>query len=382
MIIPVSAETFESSGSDDYLFLEINNGTANGILRIDSKIISIQSDVKLYNNDNFKIKLFQDRLLLFGNTSKVTIIDLEQRNISFINIYKIDTDTKFEKFEKEELTILEELEKSKEITGPDHVETQRALEEEAKEKELEEERLAEIKERQESRSKYVLSDKEIMIIIESNKNVPHTKSFNFDLSIVDPNVNWMSNDYRVGNVEIEGTVKDPDGTILNVITGNTTDKGYFAPQKGTSFSTVRNGDYTLEVIATKYFDDLATYSIASILKEFSVYIPRNSNPTDIYPPVGTINILKNVNGTTTDTTPKLILTCNEFNRYNVKTDTGCMTMGFSLNKEFTKFHSYADSFVYPTLELGEHTIYVMFKDRRGNSSVSSDSVIIECEKNC
>ena len=146
IIIPVSAETFESIDNDNYLFLEIEDDKANGVIKIGVKIITIQTDVKFYKNNSFKIKVLNDNIFLFGSidTLKVKILELNDRKKIIIDIQKLDT-TPYIKTTEKELTSLEKYYYAQEQTGLIHIETQKRLEEEQRKIEKEAARIAEEK---------------------------------------------------------------------------------------------------------------------------------------------------------------------------------------------------------------------------------------------
>ncbi len=91
-ISSVNADSYESKDSTNYLFLEIDNSTASGLLKINGKITSINSDIQFYDNGNFKINVFQDRLKLFGSLDKlkVTVLDLNERQKIFFDIHSME----------------------------------------------------------------------------------------------------------------------------------------------------------------------------------------------------------------------------------------------------------------------------------------------------
>ena len=273
MIIPVSAQSFESSGSENYLFLGINKDKVSGIMRTDSKITSINSEIKFYNNGNFKIKLFQDRLILYGSPDKlkVTVLDLNERQRIFFDIYEISTQS---------LTPKE----TEHIGMPDIVAQQ--AEEKAKQEAIEEaQRLDEIANKI-PRSEYTLSEeRKIAILDQTMKRVSVFKFFDFDIRIVDPEKNNLFDYYRtdgfVDDVEITSIVRDGEGNILNSFTGITSKKGHYAPEQMTYFDDNINTNlpFSLKVLATAYFDD-ATFATASLFKEFFVYVPSSEKRSE------------------------------------------------------------------------------------------------------
>ena len=103
------ADTFESVDENKYLFLEILNDKATGLLRIDGEITSIQSDIKYYKNGNFRTSTINNSFILVGVPNgdfiKMTIFDLENREKITLMIQKLDTDTPYEKTVKKELNL-------------------------------------------------------------------------------------------------------------------------------------------------------------------------------------------------------------------------------------------------------------------------------------
>lgn len=253
----IYAQTFESSNNDNYLFLKIFNDKAFALLKIDGVITSIQEeDIKYYKNENFRIN-FKNKIILHGspaadsNFINMTIHD-QQNNIKItLMIQKLDTNTPYEKPIK--LTVLEKFERAEEQTGMKLV---IPLEEEKKDIQL--------------------VERDIKILTQIPERFPYYQEFFFDVRIVDPALN-ISNDFWndvgfLNDVEIISTIKDPFGTILNQFTGNTTGRGHYAPVNGTLFyfNSVA-GAYTLEVNATKYFEESATIATDSIIREFFVF---------------------------------------------------------------------------------------------------------------
>ena len=283
------ADTFESFDENNYLFLQISNDKAVGLVRMDGEIASIQSDVKYYKNGNFRTSATNNNFVLFGvpaaDSINMTIFDLNNREKITLIIKKLDTDTPYEKTIKKELSVLEKFEQAQEMTGLGNIHAQKELEKLEKEKKKQEQKDAVIII---PRSDYVESqEKEIKILSQIMEHIPYYQQFFFDIRIVDSTINGAGNDFWndvgfVNDVEIISTIKDPYGKILNEFAGNTTGKGVYASENGTSFyyNSVLRGSYTLEVNATKYFDDSATFTTNYLIKEFFVFIPNgnNSNP--------------------------------------------------------------------------------------------------------
>ncbi len=270
----VYADTFQSYENDNYLFLEISDDTAFILLRMDGKIISIQEDVNYYKNGNFKIN-FENKIMLFGAHSddeiKIRIKDFEKNQKITLMLQRIDTDTSYEKPIIEELTVLEKFENSKKTTGmelvvPLKISNAQRLPETTKI----------------SRSQYIESeDKEIKILFQITKRISYYNEFFFNIRAVDPAINGVGNNFWndmgfVNDVEISSIIANPNGKILNEFTGNTTENGYYAsPRILFPYNSIMFGPYTMEVNATKYFDESATFATNSITEEFFVFVPNN-----------------------------------------------------------------------------------------------------------
>ena len=112
------------------------------------------------------------------------------------------------------------------------------------------------------RSQYIEStQKEIKILDQITHHITSDDKFSFDIRTVNSTLN-QSNDYwndkgYINNVEIRSAIKNTDGLIIKEFVGKTTKKGHYSPQVETAFSpnSGRPQTYTLEVIATKYFDE-------------------------------------------------------------------------------------------------------------------------------
>jgi len=257
----VYAETFQSYNEDNYLFLEISNDKAFALMKINGNITSIQEDIKYYKNGNFRIN-FENIIILLGapvadDSINITIHDkLKNLEITLMT-QKVDN-TSYKKPIRKSLTVLEKFEIAKDITGMELVVP---LKKEKK--------------------KDIPDEKEIKILTQIPVRFPYYQEFFFDVRVVDSALN-ISKDFWndvgfINDVEIISTIKDPYGTILNQFTGNTTGKGHFAPVNGTlfSFNSVLLGAYTLEVNATKYFEESATFATDSIISEFFVFSPND-----------------------------------------------------------------------------------------------------------
>lgn len=260
----VYAEIFESSNEDTYLFLNISNDTAFALMKINGVIISIQEeDIKYYKNGNFRIN-FENRIILLGapgvDSINITIYDLQKNLKITLMIQELDTNISYEKPIRQTPTVLEKFELAEEQTGMKLV---IPLEKEKKDIQL--------------------VKRDIKILTQIPERFPYYQEFFFDVRIVDSALN-ISDDFWndvgfINDVEIISTIKDPYGTILNQFTGNTTGRGHYAPVNGTSFSfnSVAAGAYTLEVNATKYFEESATFATDSILREFFVFAPNKKS---------------------------------------------------------------------------------------------------------
>lgn len=253
----IYAETFESSNEDNYLFLKISNDKAFALMKINGVITSIpEEDIKYYKNGNFKIN-FENRIILLGAPAadfiNITIHDLQNNQKIILIIQKVDTNTSYAYEGPIELTIAEKVELAEKQIGMKLV-------------------VPLVKEKKDIQP----VKKEIKILTQIPERFPYYQEFFFDVRIVDATLN-ISNDYWndvgfINDVEIISTIKDPLGTILNQFTGNTTGKGNYSPVNGTSFSfNSVSGAYTLEVNATKYFENSATFATDSIVREFFVF---------------------------------------------------------------------------------------------------------------
>ena len=289
----IFAETFESSDTEDnYLFLQISSEKAFGLMNIDGKIIAIDEDVRYYKNGNFRINAFDNKIILFGipvaDEIKVSIVDIKNREKTTIKIQKVDTVTVYEKFVKKKLTVLEKFELAQEHTGLGDIRAQQLLEkiEEEKRKQEEEANRVVI-----PRSEYTQStDREIAILEQTPFRVSTDSFFDFDIRIVDPSVNNLYDYYDtvgfIEDVEIISIVKDGEGNTLNTFAGNTTKNGHYSPEDSTYFVfNINTRDaFTLQINATKYFDDTATFTTTSFLKEFFVFVSSDNNNIVLIPP--------------------------------------------------------------------------------------------------
>ncbi len=282
----IFAETFESLDKEDnYLFLQISNEKAFGLLKIDGKIITIQENIKYYKNGNFRISAFDNKIILFGIPTtdglKITVLDLKNREKTTVQVQKVDTVTTYEKFVKKELTVLEKFELAEEQTGLGDIRAQQLLEKVEEEKRKQEEEANKIVI---PRSEYTQStDREIAILIQTLSRVSSDSFFDFDIRIVDPSANNMYDYYNtvgfIDDVEIISIVKDGEGNTLNTFAGNTTNNGHYSPEDSTYFvDNINTRDaFTLQINATKYFDDTATFATTYLLKEFFVFIPNDND---------------------------------------------------------------------------------------------------------
>jgi len=271
----VYADTFQGSENGNYLFLNISDDYAFALLRIDGKIISIHEDVKYSKNENFRIN-FENRIILMGIPSndeiKIRIHDFEGKQKITLVLQKIDTETTYEKPIKKELTILEKFELSEKTTGMEFVVP---LEKNDFKRASNIEKIP--------RSQYIEStDKEIKILSVITKRIAYYEEFFFNIRTVDPSINVIGNDFWndigfLNDVEIISVIKDPNGKILNEFAGNTTGKGYYtSPRIMFPYNTILPNAYTMELNATKYFDESGTFTTSSITDEFFVFVPNNN----------------------------------------------------------------------------------------------------------
>ena len=271
----VYADTFQGSENDNYLFLNISDDYAFALLRIDGKIISIQEEVKYYKNETFRIN-FENKIILIGvpnnNEIKIKIHDFEKKQKITLVLQKIDTKTKYEKPIKEKLTIQEKFELSEKTTGMELVVP---LDKSDFKKAPNIEKIP--------RSQYIEStDKEIKILSVITKRIVYYEEFFFNIRTVDSSINKIGNDFWndigfLNDVEINSIIKDPNGIILNEFAGNTTGKGYYtSPRILFPYNTILPNAYTMELNATKYFDESATFTTNSITDEFFVFVPTNN----------------------------------------------------------------------------------------------------------
>jgi hypothetical protein len=392
----------------DNLKVTYYNQTFSGILQHNDETVEFDKIPITIDGEKFRIRDNENKIRIWGENIedkkyKLSILLLgDKREILNFQMYgdgekQIIHKPKFilpDYLENQNLIgpliKLEEYNKKlQKITGLLHVETQKKLEEEKRLLLLKEKEIERIKNTE--RPDYELSlDKEIKINLESPGKIPWYKSFGFDLRIVDPDKNkfnsyWQRAGY-VDDVEIVSTIKDPNGKILNKFTGNTADSGTFASDYDTTFSynTFLNGEYTLDILATKYFDESATFATASLLKEFDVYVPSTSVNVDRYPPTGTIIIVETSPGISNTLTPDLNLTCDDYDRYNILVSGGCSTMAFALDTpDFVGATEYpfTETFVYPEdlVDGNTYIIFVQFTDNFSNKSteIISDTITIE-----
>ena len=296
-IVPAYADTFESVDSKDYLFLEIDNNKVSGLLQIDGKITSINDSIKYYKNGNFKIKLFNDSMLLYGslNSLKVTVYDLTERQKTHYSIQKLDTKTPYEKIVEKKLTPLEKSQQAQNQTGLGNIAEQKRIEKERLDAIEEQKRLQEIANKT-PRNQYQKIDDTLELIVKSDFHVPLFTTFDFSLRSIDQTVNKYSQFFGGGylkDVEIIAKIITPDGKVKKTISGATDKEGYFTgiplfmPD-----NTPLNQEWTLEVSGIKYFDDIEKFSTFSVVESFFVI----TNPSNKSPICGSNQILA-TNGT-------------------------------------------------------------------------------------
>ncbi len=391
----------------DNLKLTYYNQTFSGTLQHNNQTIEFDKIPISFDGEKFKIRDNENKIRIWGEN-----IESEEYSLSILLLGDKREKLNFKMYSLGEKQIIKRIpvilpdsiqnqnftnslfnltdwKESQKVTGLLHVETEQRLEKEKRLLLLQEKEIERIKNTE--RPDYDLSlDKEIQINLQSDRRIPYYKSFDFNLRVVDPDKNkfnsyWERRGY-VDDVEIVSTIKDPNGQTLNKFTGNTIDSGTFSSEYGTTFSydTFLKGAYTIEVLATKYFDNTATFATASLLKDFFIYVPSKSVDVDRYPPTGTIIIEKSAPGITDTLTPTLFLTCDDYDKHNRLIDGGCSTMAFALDTpDFvgTTQYPFSETFEYPEdLVDGEtYTIFVQFTDNLLNKSTELifDSVTIE-----
>jgi len=297
MIIPVYADTFQSYDNSNYLFLEINNDKVKGIMKIDGKITSINDMIKFYRNDNFKIRLFDGSVKLFGSTDslKMTLVDKKENQKVFFDIQKLDTTSYEKKPVEKEFTPLEKFQHAQNQTGLGNIAEANRLEEQRLETIEEEKRLQEIANKT-PRSEYQFIDDILELIVRSDFHVPLMTTFNFDLRAVDQNYNKYSQFFGVGFLEdviVTGKVVDPQGKIWGTINDTTDEKGYYESQGlYIPYNTSTSGEWSLQLDGIKYFDDIEKFSTFNIVSPF--FIVQN---TDIKSSTCGVGLIRAVNGT-------------------------------------------------------------------------------------
>jgi len=282
----IYADTFEGSENNNYLFLEIDNDAVTGNMRIEEKIISINNTIQFYKNGNFKIKLFENKIILFGipnnDEIKVTIFDIKQKEKITLMIQKLDTSF-YEKIIEKELTPLEKLEYAQNLTGLENIAEENRLEKEELEKIKEENRLLE-EANKTLRNEYQQTEDVLKLIVRQDFKIPLKTTFDFDLRAIDQNENIHSQFYGngyLGDVILTGNVIDPDGKVWDIINATTNEDGYYKSEgMYIPDNTSTAGEWFLELKAIKYFDDLEQFSTFSIVKSFFVTdIPDSNSST-------------------------------------------------------------------------------------------------------
>ena len=285
----------------DYLKVTNYNQTFSGTLQHNDQTIKFDKLPITFDGEKFKIKDNENKIRIWGEN-----IEAEKYTLSILLLgdkreilnFQMSSNGEKQIIHRPEFIIpdylqnqnstdplikLAEWKESLKQTGPLHVETQKKLEEEKRLLLLKEKEIERIKNT--DRPDYDLSkDQEIKINLQSPQRVAWYNPFDFELRIVDPDVNiftsyWERAGY-IDDVEIISTIKDPNGQLLNEFTGSTTDKGTFSSDNSTSFlynSFISNDAYTLDILATKYFDDTATFATASLLSEFYIYVPSTGS---------------------------------------------------------------------------------------------------------
>ena len=276
----VYADTFEGHNDNTSLFLKIDNDIVTGNMRIDGITTSFESTIKFRTNGDFRIQLFENKMLLgFPSDDEIKIIILErpikQNQRITLMIQKLDTST-YEKVIEKELTIMEKFEAAQIKTGLGNIAEENILEAERLKEEAQ--KLAE-QVNKISRTHYQLIDDELELVVRADNHVLIKTTFDFDLRAIDQNENKYSQFYGGGyldDVIITGSIIDPDGKVWDTINATTDENGYYESEgMYIPDNTSTRGEWSLELDGIKYFDDLEQYSTFSIVKSF--FIIENSN---------------------------------------------------------------------------------------------------------
>ena len=126
-----------------------------------------------------------------------------------------------------------------------------------------------------------MSDKEIAVITQAESRIPWMTNFDFDIRVVDPAMNDLSDYYntngKIYDVEIAGTIKDSRGNVLKSFSGNTTNGGHYSNFAYIPENINIVGAFSLELDVTKYFDEDASFATFQVLEEFFVFIPSDGS---------------------------------------------------------------------------------------------------------
>ena len=310
-----NAETFileASSEQDrnDYLYIEFFlDGniieTNDAFLRHDNYILVFDgTPANFYKSQSFSMKAPDLGIAIFAHPVS-NLADLEyyftvkiqgEDGSEKLNFYSRGITEEIPEPVIEEISRdpLAEYEASQVLTGPALVSETERLEALAEEQRLQEEWNNRIII---PREDYTVSDKEIAIMIQAPFSVPTKSNYNFDIRVVDPVVNDLHNYYDttgiISDVSITGSIKDSLGNILNSFSGNTTDQGHYSNSAYIPENINTRDSFSLELFATKYFDENASFATYSILEEFFVFVPSDGgtkpscNAGDLMAPNGT-----------------------------------------------------------------------------------------------
>jgi len=137
------------------------------------------------------------------------------------------------------------------------------------------------------REDYTISDNEIAVMTQTPFNVPTKSYYNFDIRVVDPAENNLLDYYNtagsVDDVFITGSVIDSVGNILSSFSGNTTNRGHYSESAYIPENINTVGAFILDLTATKYFDEDATFTTYHVDEEFFVFVPSDGSAQPIEP---------------------------------------------------------------------------------------------------
>jgi len=127
------------------------------------------------------------------------------------------------------------------------------------------------------RSNYTLSEDKIHVLTQVPFRIPWMSYYGFDIRVVDPVMNNLRDYYdttgQIGDVEITGSIKDSLGNVLKSFSDNT--GGHYSNSVYIPENINTRGPFSLELFATKYFDENASFATYSIIEEFFVFIPSD-----------------------------------------------------------------------------------------------------------